>query len=263
MSIVSERVVAAHPPPSLTSTATALAASFSTARKRRVLIVEDDPFVRDIAQRLLVGPGCRVAAVNSVDGIEGAVGLHKPDLVVVGSVEAAGGDLSSRLRHAFHMPVIPLFRPSIYAKPRKALTARSGPLLGALADCRVRMDQHLRVSAPPSEVSLRWGDFTVRLEAGAFAFQGQDIGMTAVESAILYLLMRHAGELMGHGVIAQAIFRKPRSQSNFIPVHISRIRAKLRAARSDIFIENIRGEGYVLFWSPSFGPNGIPGLEVL
>jgi DNA-binding response OmpR family regulator len=125
------------------------------------------------------------------------------------------------------------------------------------------MDQHLRVSELPPEVTLRWGDFTLKLEAGAFAFQGQDVGMTAVESAILYLLMRHAGELMGHALIAQAVFRKPRSQSNFVPVHISRIRTKLRAARSAIFIENIRGEGYVLFWSRSSGRSGVPGLEVL
>lgn len=204
-----------------------------------------------------------MTAVNSLDEVERAVGLHRPDLIVVGSVEASGGDLSSRLRHAFRIPIIPLFRPSIYAKRRKGVTMRSGPILTALADCRIRMDQHLGVSDLPPEMTLRWGDFTLKLEAGAFAFQGQDVGMTAVESAILYLLMRHAGELVGHALIAQAIFSKPRSQSNFIPVHISRIRTKLRAARSAIVIENIRGEGYILFWSRSFERNAIPGLEVL
>ncbi len=228
-----------------------------------VLIVEDDPFVRDVALGLLAGPGWRVIAVSSLDWAEPMAGRHNSDLIVVGAVEAKGGGLSSRLRHALSLPIIPLFRPSIYAKPRRGMTARSGPLLAALADCRIRIDQHLRASALSSDMVMRWGDFTLRLEPGSFAFQGKDVGMTGVESAILYLLMRHPGELMGTALIEQVIFRKPRSQSNFIPVHISRIRAKLRATRSDISIENVRGEGYVLFWSRSFEHSRIPGLEVL
>jgi len=204
-----------------------------------------------------------VTAVSSVEGAEQAALLQKPDLVIAGVVESAGGDLSSRLRRTFHAPVVPLFRPSVYVRPRLGLAAYSASLMCALVDCRIRIDQHLEVAAQPSEVAMRWGNYTLRLEAGSFAFQGQDIGMTGVENAILYLLMRHAGELVGHALIEHAIFRKPRSQSNFIPVHISRVRAKLRDARSDIVIENVRGEGYVLFWSQSFDQNALPGFEVL
>ncbi|NBB65985.1 hypothetical protein GVN18_42745 [Pseudomonas sp. ODNR1LW] len=48
-----------------------------------------------------------------------------------------------------------------------------------------------------------------------------------------------------------------------MPVHISRIRTKLNAVRSDALIENVRGEGYVLFWSRPLESKAVPVIEVL
>lgn len=262
MPAIPERAPAASPPSRFPSS-TAQVIPFQTESARRLLVVEDDPFVRDIALRQFSGSGFCVTAVNAVEGAEQAPLLQKPALVIAGGVENVEGDLSSRLRRTFHAPIVPLFRPSVYARPRRGLAACNASFLRALVDCRNRIEQHLRASAQPSEMAMRWGNFTLRLEAGSFAFLGQDVRMTGVESAILYLLMRHAGEIMGHALIEHAIFRKPKSQSNFIPVHISRIRAKLRDVSSDICIENVRGDGYVLFWSRSFDQNSIPSFEVL
>ncbi|PZO06138.1 MAG: hypothetical protein DCF29_06390 [Alphaproteobacteria bacterium] len=226
---------------------------------RQVLIVEENPFVGDLALRLLAGRGWRATAANSLDQAEG----HRPDLVVLGCVEKVGGDLSPRLRRMFGVPVIPLLRPSLRVRGRQVQAGRSAPLLIALSDCRFRIEQHLRAAASPFGVAMRWGEFTLRLEPGSFALRGQDLGLTGAESAILCLLLGRSGEVVDNERIKKEIFRAARSQSNFVPVHISRIRTKLKAVRSDIFIENVRGEGYVLFWSRSLEPKAIPAFEVL
>lgn len=229
----------------------------------RVLIIDDDPFVRETARAQLGGPELGVSAIAQ-DEVSALAGGRPTDLVILGSIRVESGELSSGLRSLFRAPVVPLIRPSIYVRPRQGAADRIAPLLAALADCRLRIGQHLLARALPCEFVVRWGEYTVRLEAGGFALRGQDLGLTRVESSILSLLMRHCGEIVSAGLIEDAVFRsKPRTGSNFIPVHMSRIRAKLKAARSDIFIENVRGEGYVLFWSRSFSPAEMPAPELL
>lgn len=76
--------------------------------------------------------------------------------------------------------------------------------------------------------------------------------------------MRHGGEIASVRLIEDVIFRsKPRTGSNIIPVHLCRIRAKLGASRSDISIENVRGQGYVLFWHRSFSSAEMPVPEMM
>ncbi|MDY6922356.1 MAG: winged helix-turn-helix domain-containing protein [Pseudomonadota bacterium] len=256
--------LAASPPSAPSSSLAPTVVPFRPEGVRRVLIIDNDPFVRDVALEQLADPRRRMETADSIGEVDHTKRRDKPDLIIIGAADGPEFDLSSRLRQTFKVPIVPLFRPSIYVRPRQALPERSATLLSALADCRIRIDQHLQAPTPPPGIVANWGGFTVRLEAGAFSIEGQDIGMTRVERAVLSLLMHHAGELISVALIEKAIFcSKPKSQSNYIPVHISRMRAKLRTSRSDIFIENVRGEGYILFWSRSFASIDIPRLEML
>lgn len=232
--------------------------------QRRVLLIDDDAEVRAWALEHLGVQACYLSAVSFGPDLWLQRRRRPDDLVVLGGVTEARADLSCELRRAFGAPVVPLFRPSVYMRPRLMGLDRDARLVLGLVDCGHRISHHLRGCDRPSEILVRWGDFTLRLEAGGFAFRGQDLELTRVQSAILSLFMRHSGEVVSKALIEAQVFRdKPRSQTNFIPVHISRLRARLRDMRSDMFIENIRGAGYVLFWNRSFVPGGIPEPEVL
>ena len=120
-----------------------------------------------------------------------------------------------------------------------------------LADCRMRIGQLLETRVAPADLSVRWGGFTLKLEPGSFAFEGRALGLTRVQSAILSLLMFHGGQVVSRTLIEELVFHhKPKSASNFISVHVSRLRTKLRESGSSVHIEHVRGEGYVLFWNP-------------
>jgi DNA-binding response OmpR family regulator len=228
----------------------------------QVLILDDDPGVRAAALQSLNLPLCEVVAAADFGDPVALAGRYVPDLIVLGAIAAE--DSSSPLRRTFDAPVVPLFRPSVYARRRSGAVELGPDLILGLADCRIRIRQHLNAHAAPCGVSVRWGGFTVKLEAGAFAFRGQGLGLTKVQAAILSLLMLHGGEIVSRGMIENAVFRdKPKSHTNFISVHISRLRAKLKDIRSEIFIENVKGSGYALFWNRSFSTECIPSPEVM
>lgn len=227
---------------------------------KRILILDDDAAVRAAAMRRLQSPECEVVAAACSGDVSALARHHDPELILLG---AASGDSLSLLRQALDAPVLPLFRPSVYQRPR-TLSVDLGPdLLLGLSDCRIRVGQHLEAGAMPAEMAVRWGEFTLKLEAGDFAFRGEGLGLTRVQGALLSLLMLYSGEIVGTELIEDEIFRgKPKSHTNFISVHISRLRAKLRERRGDIFIENVRGSGYTLFWNRSFSSRCLPRPEV-
>lgn len=231
---------------------------------KTVLVLDDDADVRAAALLSLKSPYCRVEAIDGAGDPDVIARRHLADLLAFGSIASGGADRSSALREAFLKPVIPLFRPSVH--PRRRVTPMDlGPgLMLGLADCRMRIDQHLQVRSGLGEVCVRWGGFTLKLQPGAFAFQGKSLGLTKAQSGILSLLMRHGGEVVSGGLIEEVVFHaRPKSPTNFISVHISRLRTRLRESGSAVVIENIRGEGYALFWTRSFSTDGMPAPEVV
>lgn len=231
---------------------------------KRVLILDDDAGVRAAALRRLKTPMSEVIAMACPTDPGALARFRDASLIVLGAAEACATNPSSRLRRIVGAPVLPLFRPSVHQRSRAAGVNLSPGLLLGLADCRIRIGQHLEERTMPSEMAVRWGDFTLKLEAGAYAFRGERLGLTKVQGALLSLLMLYSGEIVGTDVIEDAVFPgKPKSHTNFIPVHISRLRARLRETRGDVYIENIRGTGYTLFWNPSFSSQCLPQPELL
>lgn len=230
---------------------------------KKILVLDHDASVRHAALQYLKSPDRQVTAISGTGDPDALAHFHPADLVVFGSVDGVDPDRFSILRKAFEAPVIPLFRPSV-VRGRQNGAARFGPeLMLGFSDCRGRVGQHLQARAMPPGVAVRWGGFTLRLEPSAFAFQGEGLGLTRAQGAILSLLMLYGGEIVSCRLIEEVVFRgKPECRTNLIPVHISRLRKKLQDSRSDVFIENVRGIGYILFWHPSFSTDGIPEPEL-
>ena len=231
---------------------------------RTILLLDQDVDVLSAALPSLRSPSCRVLAASGEDDPQALARRYPADLLVLGSVGMADGDMVSSLRTAFRNPVVPLFRPSVYVR-RQARPADLGPdfMLGLL-DCRQRIEQHRRSRVLSPEVAIDWGGFTLKLVPSAFAFRGSNLDLTRVQAAILTFLIVHSGEVVSCSMIEDAVFHgKPLSRTNFISVHISRLRARLRDARSDVCIENVKGIGYALFWNRSFSADMNPEPEVL
>jgi two-component system copper resistance phosphate regulon response regulator CusR len=76
---------------------------------------------------------------------------------------------------------------------------------------------------------------------------GQSLDLTRKEFMLLALLMRRTGEVVPRTEIAEQVWDiNFEGDSNFVEVHIGRLRAKLDAPFGPPLIHTVRGVGYVL-----------------
>ena len=76
---------------------------------------------------------------------------------------------------------------------------------------------------------------------------GRRLDLTPKEFLLLSLLMRHAGEVLSRTVIADQVWEiNFESNTNFVDVHIRRLRSKEDDPFEKKLIHTVRGMGYVL-----------------
>lgn len=105
-----------------------------------------------------------------------------------------------------------------------------------------------RGKAGPSRQSLRVGRLTIEPEAMEASLDGQILGLTAYEFAILHALAKRAGRILSREQLLD--LAKGSAEEAFersIDGHISRIRRKLGdPPRNPRILKTIRGVGYLL-----------------
>lgn len=173
------------------------------------------------------------------------------DLVLLGRTppDRAGVRLLDRLSGGAGPRVIPALRPSLCGPDQDLFANRD--LAPALEDCAARVRQHLKRPDLPDGVALRWGDLLFNLHPQFIAAGEREITLTRHEGDLLALLMSRGGELISTDTLRALVFgRRADQATNLVEVHLSRLRAKLKRAGSVIRIETLRGQGYVLFWTP-------------
>ena len=186
------------------------------------------------------------------------------DLVLLGRTpsERDGARLLDRLGGGDHPRVIPALRPSLTGQGRDLFANRD--LAPALKDCAARVRQHLSRPDLPDGVALRWGDLLFSLHPQFIAAGEREITLTRHEGHLLALLMSRGGELISTATLRGLVFgRRASPDTNVVEVHLSRLRGKLKRAGSVIRIETLRGQGYVLFWTPPATPGDWPAPIVV
>jgi len=222
----------------------------------RILVVEDDPMLRDGLVDLLTGAGHEVDAV--ADGAEGARlgrdGNH--DLVVLDLMlpKLDGIEVCGRLRTA--RPALPILM----------LTAR-GAESDVVDGFRAGADDYVTKPFSVAELMARVEALLRRSGAGdttgePFALGGwlvdavelrarrvgRDVELTRREVELLALFAREPGRILSRRRLLQEIWGFPepdRVETRTVDMHVAKLRRKLGAA-GDALIETVRGEGYRL-----------------
>jgi len=113
----------------------------------------------------------------------------------------------------------------------------------ALAELIARVRAMIRRAYGNPASTLRLGDVTIDTAARQVARNGAPIELTAREFAILELLTRSRGSVVGRSAICEHIYNEDTDVlSNVIDVHIAALRRKLGP---DV-IRTRRGEGYII-----------------
>lgn len=220
-----------------------------------ILIVEDDPAVRDVLKIALEREGMLVEAVgNGETALKRFRSLDALDLVVLDIMlpDIDGITLCQEFRRSSDVPII-------------MLTAREGernvvlglevgaddyvikPASPAEVVSRVRANlRRRRIDAQAANLKYEFGDLVVDLSRRQVWVHGKRVDLTTTEFEILRFLAAHPGWVYSRQQIMQQLWDGNfYGETRSADVHIQRIRKKIEPdPKNPRYIQTVRGMGY-------------------
>jgi len=220
--------------------------------KLTVLVVDDDPDVRDSLRRALGHAGYEVTtAVHGADALD-SVARSPVDLIVLDVLMPMvdGFDACRKLRERGDPT------PILVLTARDAIDDRvTGLEVGAddylvkpfaLRELMARVRALLRRSQSRRDV-LGYADLTLDVTARTVTRDGQAIALTRIEFGLLELLLRNAEQVLSYEVILERVWGYEEAPaSNALQVFVGFLRRKLEDGGRPRLLHNVRGIGYVL-----------------
>ena len=218
----------------------------------RILLVEDDPDVRETIADALGSLGWETeGAASGEDGLV-AFGRSGFDLVILdlGLPGLPGVEVLRQLRARSGVPVLVITAAG-------GLDDRvNGFDLGAddyvvkpfnVEELLARVDALLRRAGGWAQSELVCGPITLDTRTQEVTVNGAKLELTSFEYKLLEYLMLHAGEVLSKTQITEALYSEDfERDSNVIEVFIGRLRRKLDPDNAYKPIETLRGRGYRL-----------------
>lgn len=215
----------------------------------KILIVDDDPRLRDLLRLTLERAGHAVAA--ACDGRAALVALSReaPDLVIldVGLPEMDGFETCRRMRAASEVPI--LFLTARDDEIDRVLGLELGaddyvtkPFSPREVVARVRAI--LKRSAGAAPPVLARGRLELDLGARRCRARGIEVALTATEFQILAHLLAAPGRLVARPVLMAALWGARSAVSDrTLDSHLRNLRRKLAEAGCDGLLETVHGQG--------------------
>jgi two-component system OmpR family response regulator len=224
----------------------------------RILVVDDDPHIREVIRVALRKAGMSVIeARDGKDALARFAG-ERPDLIVldIGMPEFDGLDVCREIRKSSDVPILFLSArdeeidrvlgleiggDDYVTKPfsPRELVARINVILRRLTP--------RAACAMPEATVLSRGQLSLDPEQHVATFAGAALHLTAIEFGILRAFLTRPMAVFNREQIMSAAYQLNIQVSDrTIDSHIRNIRAKLAAAKCDNVIETVHGVGFKL-----------------
>jgi len=220
----------------------------------RILVVDDEPAVRDAVERALRLDGHDV--LLAADGGEAldALDVRPPDAVVLDLLmpRVDGIETCRRMRgRGDRTPVLMLTARDAVSDRVAGLDAGADDYLVkpfALEELLARVRALLRRATPAADRRpLRYADLVLEPLPHEVKRGGRAIELTRTEFSLLELFLRHPRQVLTRSVIFENVWGYdfgPRSNS--LEVYMGYLRRKTEAGGEPRLLQTVRGVGYVL-----------------
>jgi two-component system response regulator MprA len=222
----------------------------------RLLVVDDDPDVRDSLERALRYAGYAVTtAVHGADALD-ALARSPVDLIVldIQMPMVDGFDACRRIRgRGDATPILVLTARDAVDDRVTGLEVGADDYLVkpfALRELQARVRALLRRSQSRREI-LGYADLTVDVTARKVTRGGREVALTRIEFSLLELLLRNAERVLSYDVITERVWGYGEAPaSNALQVFVGFLRRKLEDGGHQRLVHNVRGVGYVIRSGP-------------
>lgn len=220
---------------------------------QKIMIIEDDPMIREELSLLLENEGYQVILVTDFTDMANQIRDCAPDLVLLdlGLPGRDGLSLCARIRQNSSLPIIIVTSRDSSADEFRGLSLGSDDYITKPYDVPVllaRIKAVLRRSAGVSETDLLEAEgLRLSLTKGTVSLNGRSVELTRNELRILAHLMAHAGEIVSRADLIDALWENQiYIDDNTLSVNVTRLRTKLKELGRPDCIRTRRGMGYQL-----------------
>ena len=223
--------------------------------KANILVVDDDPKLRELLARYLGEQGYGVDTVGDAVAMDRALAERQPDLLILDLMLPGedGLSIARRLRPAVRFPII-------------MLSAR-GEDVDRIVGLEVGADDYLPKPFNPRELLARiravlrrpaasageptqaptFGDFRLDVATRRLLRGPDEVELTAGDFALLEVLVQHPNRVLSRDQLVDLIKGYDRSPyDRSIDVRVTRLRRKIEPdASHPVFLRTVWGKGYM------------------
>lgn len=221
-----------------------------------VLIVDDDPHIREVIDFALQKAGYRT--YMAADGVQAltAVEQHQPALMVldIGMPEMDGLEVCRRLRQTSQLPILFLSAREDEIDRVVGLEIGGDDYVTKPFSPRelvARVQAILKRSTPKAqsdvpEKTLQHGDLVLDTESFTVRWRSVSVELTAMEFALLKTLLKHPQRVFTRDDLMDKAYNNVVVSDRTIDSHIRHIRTKCAIAGAQDVVVTVHGVGYKL-----------------
>jgi DNA-binding response OmpR family regulator len=219
----------------------------------RVLVVDDEPDIRELVRELLERAGHEV--IEASDGNEGlrVFFAERPELVIL-DVSMPGMDgwqMLERIRELSDVPVVMLTAKTTELDKVRGLRAGADDYITkpfGRQELLARVDAHLRRARRPEEAQETYSDAHVTIDFAqrSVTAGGQEVALTPLEFRLLSAFVRNPNQVLSHDQLLELAWGNVRGgERDQVKLYVGYLRRKLGTGPAgELPIETARGFGY-------------------
>ena len=219
----------------------------------RIMIIEDDPAIREELALLLENEGYTTLVITRFTDIPAQAAQEHPNLILldIGLPGKDGFSLCAALRRVVPAPIIFVTSRDAGADEVRALSLGGDDYITKPYSVPVllaRIKAVLRRSGEPEQADLlEAGELRLSLTKGVVSSSGKAIELSRNELQILACLMVHTGQIVSRADLIDALWdHQIYIDDNTLSVNMTRLRGKLAEIGLPDAIKTRRGMGYQL-----------------
>jgi two-component system phosphate regulon response regulator PhoB len=219
-----------------------------------ILIVDDEPDIRELIRFALEAAGMRVLEAGHADDARRILGAESPDLLLLDWMlpGRSGLELAQQLKQSAKTRALPIIMVSARGEEEdriRGLETGADDYVTKPFSSRelvARVNAVLRrTSAEDQAEQVEIGGLTIDHVSRRVSANGQRIDVAPTEYRLLYFFMSHADRAFSRSQLLDRVWGdQVYVEERTVDVHVRRLRKALEASGHDGLLQTVRGVGY-------------------